>query len=212
MKVLLFGASGNIGSAIATELLARGHEVTGATRTGTPVPGLAIPVLRKSASDAAEVAGASAGQDAVICAAGPRHGVDKDEVVLVGAALGLIGGLRQSGVKRLLIVGGAGSLEVAPGKALVESADFKEEWKPNARAQAAALDVYRGAKDLDWTYISPAALIVPGEKIGKYRLGGDQLLTDDQGSSLIHYPDYAMAMVDELEKGTAIRRRITVAY
>jgi hypothetical protein len=103
-------------------------------------------------------------------------------------------------------------LEVAPGKALVESADFKEEWKPNARAQAAALDVYRGAKDLDWTYISPAALIVPGEKIGKYRLGGDQLLTDDQGSSLIHYPDYAMAMVDELEKGTAIRRRITVAY
>ena len=212
MKVLLFGASGNIGSAITHELVARGHNVTAATRSGGTVVGLGLAIRHVDVTDPDQVAKAAAGQNAIVSAVGPRHGVDDDKRTLVGAAHGLVEGARQAGVRRLVVLGGAASLEVAPGVRLIDTADFPQAWKPNALAQAAALDIYRDAADLDWTYISPAALIEAGDRTGHFRIGGDELLIDEHGHSRITYPDYAIALVDELEQGNAVRRRITVAY
>ncbi|HLZ57791.1 MAG TPA: NAD(P)H-binding protein, partial [Ktedonosporobacter sp.] len=110
-----------------------------------------------------------------------------------------------------IVVGGAGSLEVAPGLHLVDTPDFPAAWKPTALAHRDALEVYRKA-NLDWTYVSPAALIAPGERTGTYRTGTDKLLTDEKGESRISAEDYAIAILDEVEHPHFIRRRFTVAY
>jgi putative NADH-flavin reductase len=211
MKVLVFGAGGTIGRAITAELLARGHTVTGASRSGQ-ADGLGVPMVPGDAADPATVARLASGQDAVIAAIGPKPGAAVRQDAFSGPAHGLIEGLRTAGVQRLLVLGGAGSLESAPGQRVVDAPDFPAAWKPNALGQAQALGIYRTVSDLDWTYISPAAIIGPGERTGTYRVGGDQLLVDAAGESRISFPDYAAAFVDELEKGNAIRRRITVAY
>jgi putative NADH-flavin reductase len=212
MKVLVFGAGGNIGRAITAELLSRGHTVTGASRSGAPAGELDVPMIQGDAADAATVARLAQGHDAVVAAIGPKPGAAVPEGAFSGPAHGLIEGLRTAGVRRLLVLGGAGSLEVAPGQRVVDAPDFPDAWKPNALDQAEALDIYRTVGDLDWTYVSPAAVIGPGERTGTYRIGGDQLLVDASGQSRISIPDYAAGFVDELEKGNAIRRRITVAY
>lgn len=212
MKVVVFGAAGAIGHAITAELLARGYTVTAVTRTGGPVEGLVVQAVTGDAADPASVAKHAAGQDAVVSAAGPHRGAEDEEESLVGAARGLIGGLRQAGVRRLVVVGGAGSLEAAPGTRLLDTPGFPPAWKPVALAHAAALDIYRDVEDLDWTCVSPAALIEPGERTGAFRIGGDQLLADAAGNSRISIPDFAIAVADVLERGEAIRGRITVAY
>jgi uncharacterized protein len=214
MKVVVFGASGAIGRAVTAELLARGHTVTAATRSGAPVEGLVVQTVTGDAGDPGSVARLAAGQDAVASATGPRRGNGEDpEDSLLGAARGLVGGLRQARVRRLVVVGGAGSLEIAPGQRLVDSPDFPPAAKPTALAHARTLDeVYRGIEDLDWTYVSPAGAIGPGERTGEFRVGGDQLLVDESGQSRISIPDFAIAVADELEHGKAFRRRITVAY
>ena len=168
MKVVVFGATGMIGTRIAAELERRGRCVTAAAgATGADV------------TDPQSVASAGAGADAVVSAVSAR-GVS---YTLADVAPPLVQGLREAGVRRLLVVGGAGSLEVAPDKRLLDAPDFPEEWKPEAIAQSEALDYYRGVEDLDWTFVSPAAFIHPGERTGHYRLGGDQLLVDDNGNS-----------------------------
>jgi len=214
MKVIVFGAAGAIGRAITAELLARGHTVTAATRSGAPVEGLVVQSVTGDASDPGSVARLSAGQDAVASATGPRRGTGEDpEDSLLAAARGLAEGMRRVGVRRLVVVGGAGSLEIAPGQRLVDSPGFPPAWKPTALAHARALDeVYRGIEDLDWTYISPAGMIGPGERTGEFRIGGDQLLVDESGESRISIADFAIAFVDELEHGEAVRCRVTIAY
>jgi len=127
-------------------------------------------------------------------------------------ANGLITAVKKAGVKRLLIVGGAGSLEVAPGKALVDTPDFPEAYKVEARAGVKFLDTLRNEKELDWTYLSPSAELSPGERTGKFRIGGDQLLVDSNGKSWISMEDFAIAMVDEVEHPKHSRRRFTVGY
>jgi putative NADH-flavin reductase len=115
-------------------------------------------------------------------------------------------------VARLIVLGGAGSLEVAPGVRVLDTPDFREEWKPDALAQAEALDLYRSATtDVDWTYVSPAAVLEPGERTGEYRTGEDRLLVDDEGNSAISMEDFAVALVDEAESAEHVRRRFTVA-
>jgi uncharacterized protein len=214
MKVLVIGASGAIGRAVTAEMLARGHTVTAATRSGAPVEGLVVQAVTGDASDPASVARLAAGRDAVASATGPRAELGEDPYAsLLGVARGLAEGLRRAGVRRLVVVGGAGSLEVAPGQRLVDAPGFPPAAKPTALAHARALDeVYRGVDDLDWTYVSPAGVIGPGERTGEFRIGGDQLLLDASGESRISIPDFAMAVADELEHGKAFRRRITVAY
>ncbi|MER5764353.1 NAD(P)H-binding protein [Streptomyces sp. NPDC002082] len=215
MNILLFGASGHIGSAIAGELLSRGHAVTGVTRTGE-IAGTGhegLKVIAGDATNADTVAELSAaGYDAVASAVGPKLGVDDDHKIIVGAANALIEGLTRSGVRRVVVLGGAGSLEVSPGVKVIDNPNFPAMWKQNALAQSEALGLYRQAGSLDWTFISPAAQIEPGPRTGTYRVGGEQLLVDAEGKSQISIADYAVAFVDELERGDAIQARITVAY
>jgi hypothetical protein len=210
VKIVVFGATGVIGRAVTTELLVRGHTVTAATRSGAPVNGLVVRSLTGDARDPGSVARLAA----VAAATGPRRGDGEDpEDSLLGAARGLAEGLRQAGVRRLVVVGGAGSLEIAPGQRLVDRPDFPPAHKPAALAHARALDeVYRRIEDLDWTCVSPARVTGPGERTGEFRVGGDRLLVDESGESRISIPDFAIAFADELEHGAAFRRRSTAAY
>jgi putative NADH-flavin reductase len=197
MRIVVFGPSGMIGSRIVSELGSRGHEVVGASRAaGTDI------------TDPAAVAGAASGADVVVCAVSAR-GVD---YTLPDVARSLVEGIRDAGVPRLLIVGGAGSLEVAPGERLIDTPDFPEEYKPEAAQAAAALDWLRSVTDCDWTYVSPAAFIHPGERTGHYRLGGDQLLVDEHGTSEISAEDYAIAIADLAEQGGHARERVSAAW
>ena len=212
MKIVLFGASGTIGRSIAEEALARGHQVTAVvrdpTRLGPPHP--ALSVVSGDVLDPSSVAAVVAGHDVVASAVGPRLPGD-DPKMVVDAASSLIDGLGQAQVSRLVVVGGAGSLEVAPGVLLVDTPEFPAGWKGIALAHCEALEVYRDAP-LDWTFISPAAMISPGKRTGQYRTGTDQLLTDGEGESRISVEDYAVAFVDEIEEGRSVRKRMTVAY
>jgi uncharacterized protein len=151
MKVVVFGASGTIGRAITSELLERGHTVTAATRSGAPVEGLVVRAVTGDAADPASVARLAQGQDAVASATGPRcDGSEDPEESLGRAARGLAEGLRRAGVPRLVVVGGAGSLEITPGLRLMDTPDYPPAWKPTALAHARVLDeVYRGLDDLD---------------------------------------------------------------
>jgi len=197
MKIVVLGPTGMIGSRIVTELTERGHEVVGASRaSGTDI------------TDPTAVSAAVSGADAVVCAISAR-GVD---YTLADAARSLIDGMRRSGRTRLVIVGGAGSLEVAPGIRLIDTPQFPEEYRAEASQGAEALAVYRAVADLDWTYLSPAAFIHPGERTGSYRQAGDQLLADDNGNSEISAEDYAIAVADLLEQGTHVRERVAVAW
>jgi putative NADH-flavin reductase len=205
MRILLIGASGMIGSRIAAEARDRGHTITGVTRSGAQGTEVA------DANDASAIAALAADHDAVVLTI---TAPEKDSSNgLIAAARAVLDGMRTAGVRRLVVVGGAGSLEVPPGVRLVDTPDFPEAWKTGALAQADLLDRLREeAGDLDWTYVSPAAEIGPGERTGMYRRGGDQLVTDAEGASRISAEDYAVALVDELEKAEAVGRRITFAY
>jgi putative NADH-flavin reductase len=203
MKVALIGVSGRVGSRLLTELLERGHSVTGIARDTTKVasrPGL---VLRDGdATRPDQLAPLLAGHD-VVASAIPFRTADPEA---------LIAAVKQACVPRLMVVGGASTLEVAPGKMLLDTPDFPEAYKPEAEGGRRFLDVLHAEKDLNWTFLSPSAELVPGERTGKFRLGGDQLLTDAKGESWISMEDFAIAFVDELERSRHPRQRFTVGY
>jgi len=211
VKILLVGGSGTIGQRILAEAVKRGHTVTSVTRDPSKVPAQAgVTAAKGDALDAKSLAELARGHDAVVSAYSP--GVDTPSKV-VDAARAQIAALPKAGVKRLVVVGGAGSLEVAPGVQLVDAPQFPAAWKGIALAHGDALAVYRKeAGDLEWTYFSPPALIEPGERTGKFRLGTDQLVADDKGQSRISAEDYAVALVDELETPKHVRARFTAAY
>ncbi len=212
MKIVLFGASGRLGQRIAQEALNRGHAVTAVVRDPAKLALTheRLMVAQGDVRDAAEVARVAAGHDIVASAVGPTG--DQGPHLLVDAAHALIAGTRRAGVARLIVVGGAGSLEAAPGVDLLDTPDFNPAWRPGAIAHRDALAVYRAASDLDWTCVSPAAFIAPGERTGHYRVGGDQVLNDANGESRISMEDFAIAFVDEIEAPQFPRRRFTVAY
>jgi len=211
MKILLIGASGTIGQRVLAEALRRGHAVTTLTRDPSRVlaqPG--VTAVKGDVLDPQSLAGAAAGHDVVISAFGPGG---QDAAQMVDAARAQIAGLKAAGVKRLVVVGGAGSLEVAPGVQLVDTPEWPTALKGIALAHREALEVYRAeGGELEWTYISPPALIEPGARTGKFRVGGDQLLVDAQGQSRISAEDYAVALLDEVETPRQVRGRFTVAY
>jgi len=202
-KVALIGASGFIGSRLLAELSARGHAVTAITRNPEKVAALpGVTAVKGDVFDKDALAKLIAGHDAVISAV---HFTASDPQVLLAA-------VKQSGVKRYLVVGGAGSLEVAPGVKLFDTPQFPAAYLDEARKGGVFLDLLKQEQGLDWTFLSPSALIQPGERTGKFRLGTDQLLVDDKGNSAISAEDYAIALVDELEKPAHSRRRFTVGY
>jgi uncharacterized protein len=209
MKVVLYGATGKAGSRILHELLSRGHQVLAVARDASKLePAAGLVVGADDLSGAAKTAEVITGADAVISAYAPP--TDKtDELVRVTKLL--VEAVAQTGVPRLLMVGGAGSLEVAPGLSLIDSGHLPAEWLPIARSHSDALDVLRSCK-IDWTNLSPAAYFGPGERTGKFRLGADNLISDDKGQSLISMEDYAIAMVDELENPLHRKQRFSVGY
>jgi putative NADH-flavin reductase len=202
-KVALIGASGFIGSRLLAELSARGHAVTAVVRNPEKVASLpGVTIVKGDVFDKDGLAKLLAGHDAVISAV---HFSASDPQILLAS-------VRQSGVKRYLVVGGAGSLEVAPGVKLFDTPEFPAIYLDEARKGGVFLNLLKQDQDLDWTFLSPAALIQPGERTGQFRLGTDQLLVDDKGNSSISAEDYAIALVDELEKPAHSRRRFTVGY
>ena len=213
MKIALIGATGFIGSGILREALDRGHQVTAIVRHTEKLPQHANLVARRTdVRDAQETTAAVSGHDAVISGYSPgRDAADVYQEHIAGYRA-IIDGVKESGVKRLLVVGGAGSLEVAPGVQLVDTPEFPEQWKPGSLSTRDVLYMLRDEPELEWTFLSPSGTIAPGERTAQFRLGADQLLTDADGQSRISVEDYAVAMVDELEDPKQIRRRFTVGY
>jgi hypothetical protein len=211
LKIALFGATGMIGSRIAAEAARRGHQVTALARNPARVPADVANLTAAHADllDAASVGAALRGHDVVASAYAPPQ---DDLATLSKATRALVEGVRAAGLKRLVVVGGAGSLEVAPGKQLVDTDGFPDAYKPIALAHRDAFDYYRGIADLDWTCFAPAAVIAPGERIGTFRTGANSLLADAEGNSRISAEDYAIAFVDELEQGRFVRQIATVGY
>ncbi|RCW69223.1 NAD(P)-dependent oxidoreductase [Pseudorhodoferax soli] len=203
-NIAILGITGNAGSRIAAELLARGHRVTGIARDPSKAPARAgLTLVAADATQAATLAPLLEGHDVVVSATRFVGGIDA--ATLVAAA-------RQAGVPRIAVVGGAGSLEVAPGVALIDTPQFPEAYKAEAGAGRVFLQALRGEQGVDWTFLSPSALFAPGERTGKFRLGGDQLLVDAQGNSHISMEDFAIALADEIERPQHARQRFTVGY
>ena len=203
MKVALIGASGNAGSRILQELAARGHAVTAIAREPQRIAAGANITAVKGDADAPDaLAKLIAGHDVVVSAV---HFTASDPNKLIAA-------VKTAGVPRYIVVGGAGSLEVAPGARLVDQPSFPAAYKAEALAGGVFLDLLKAEPALNWTFLSPSALFVPGERTGKFRLGRDTLLTAADGKSSISFEDYAIALVDEIEKPAHERQRFTVGY
>ena len=203
MKIAVIGASGNAGSRISAELARRGHSVTAIARNPEKIAAQAnVTPTRGDVMDQAGLARLLAGHDAAISSV---HFLASDPAKLIGAA-------KESKVGRYLVVGGAGSLEVAPGVRLVTTPGFPVAYKAEAEKCAAFLDLLRAEKELNWTFLSPSALFTPGERTGKFRLGNDQLLAAADGKSSISFEDFAVALADEIERPAHIRQRFTVGY
>jgi putative NADH-flavin reductase len=203
MKIAILGGTGNVGTRLVNEALSRHHAVTAiarnpdklTSRTGLSVakgditqPELVLPLLK--------------GHDAIVSSLRFQSTDPQQLIDLV----------RKSGVKRYLVVGGAASLEIAPGQILLNSPNFPPAYKPEASAGKAFLDALRTVKDLEWTFISPSAFFGPGERTGKFRTSDNTLLTAPDGKSSISYEDFAIALLDEIETPRHIRARFTVGY
>ncbi|WP_394246890.1 NAD(P)-dependent oxidoreductase [Vibrio profundi] len=212
MKIAVLGASGWIGNHIAQEASSRGHDVIALVRDPNRLELANAEVRTIDLLDSQlDLTQAVSGVDAVIASVGGRSVGNHD--IVKRTARQLLDALPAANVPRLLWVGGAGSLEVAPNVKLVTVPDFPEEYKGEALAQGEALEVFKHSNsEVNWTFVSPAAEIFPGEKLSTYRTGGDQLLTDEDGNSKISVADYAIAMIDELEAGQYPQQRIGVAY
>lgn len=215
MKIVVFGATGNIGQRIVREAIERGHQVTSVVRQPkkSQTTDARAMLVKGDVTNAASVAQLVVGNDAVINAISIEPGSTGSESCLTDAARALVAGMTLAAVKRLVVVGGAGSLEVKPGVAFMDTPQFPTASQSAAKAQRDALAVYQEeAKGLNWTVFSPAGEIGPGERTGKFRLGGDELITTSKGESKISYEDYAVALLDELEKPKHVRKRFTIAY
>lgn len=212
MHIVLIGASGYVGSALLEEALARGHQVT--ALVGHPEKLASRPnltVLKTDVLDTAALIGRLRSHDAAISAFSGHARTEVYDYYVRGMH-SIIAATKAAGVPRLLVVGGAASLEVSPGVQLLDTPEFPTQWKETAAGAREALNLLRAEPQLDWSFLSPSAYLEPGERSGQFRLGTDQLLIGTDGKSRISLQDYAMAMIDELEKPAHSRRRFTVGY
>ncbi len=203
MKIAIVGATGFIGQHIFNEAVSRQHNVTALVRN--PAKVTASPTVNAqelNLKDYAALSNALKGHDTAVLSV---HWEEQDLHKIINS-------VKTSGIKHVLFVGGAASLEVAPGVQLFDTPEFPEMWKATAGAARDLLNILRGEKELNWTYLSPSAFIEPGERTGKFRLGSEQLLVNDKGESRISNQDFAIAVLDELENPTHNQQRFTVGY
>ena len=216
MRIVVLGATGNVGQRIVKEALSRGHEVVGVVRDPTHVesPDRRVTLVKGDATNPNDVARVAHRADAIVGAISPRPNArGMPAPSLVDAARAIIAGAKKADVKRVIFVGGAGSLETAPGKRLLDSPDFPAPYKAEAMEGWNSLEVFRNeGAGVDWTVISPAAEIAAGRRTGRYRATGDQFIPDAKGQSHISFEDYAVAVLDELEHRNHVGRRFGVAY
>jgi NAD-dependent epimerase/dehydratase len=214
-NVVLIGASGFVGTAILEELLNRGYCVTAVVRNPEKmtIRNANLSVVKADVSDVNTLAAVCKGKDAVISAYNPGWAnPDIYEETLKNYPL-ILEAVRKSGVKRLLCVGGAGTLFCAPGIRVVDSGAIPAEIMGGAKSLGEFyLNTLCNEKEIDWVFFSPAGLLEPGKRTGKFRLGKDDLIVDETGKSHISVGDYAMAMVDELEQANHHRERFTIGY
>jgi putative NADH-flavin reductase len=214
LKITVVGGGGTFGQRIVREALERGHQVTVVARDPARVQEKheRLAIVSGDVLDSGRMAEVAKAQDVLVSAIGSARAAAPDPDVYRKAAESLVIALRKlgPGAPRLIVVGGVGSLEVAPGKLVLEN--VPPDRRPENLGQSAALDYYRTISDVQWTYLSPPGSLTLGTRTGKYRLGSDQLLRDSDGKSTITVEDYAVALIDEAERPQHIRRRFTVAY
>jgi putative NADH-flavin reductase len=214
-RIAVIGANGKIGRRVVSEALSRGHQVTAVVRdpSGYPLQAEGLSVAAGDALDAGAVARVAEGQSVLVSAVGGGDGPGH-AALIEPAARALVEGLRSLGdaAPRLIAVGGAGSLEVAPGVRVWDSPGLPDWLLQIMHAHGDAQEYYNGVDDVRWTVLSPAATIEPGERTGAYRTGTEQLVTDAAGESRISIEDYAVALVDEIDEPRHLRRRFTVAH
>jgi putative NADH-flavin reductase len=230
MQIGLLGASGNIGARILGEGLARGHCFTAFSRSPREDESERVKWRQADVLDPASLAVGLAGLDVLVTAFGPgsaaRDLADtiaqsiRSPGLFAQAAKSLLAALESRPRLRLVVVGGAGSLELGPGRQLADEPDaakrlaalgLPEDYLAAVRGHRDALNIYRQSNRL-WTYFSPALNIFPGERTGRFRLGGDQVVADAEGRSRISYEDYAVALLDEIELPRHVQRRFTIGY
>lgn len=212
MNIALIGASGYVGAQLLNEALARGHKVTALVRNPGKLP--AHEKLRAVAADvydSAALAEQLRGHDAVLSAFSPGAEHPDARALHTRGSQSILDAVQTAGVRRLLVIGGAGSLYVAPGVQAVDTPEFPAAWKEGALGAREALNQLRGNTALDWTFLSPPALLEPGTRSGKYRLGQDQLLMDGEHPARISVQDLAVVALDELEQGRHLQQRFTAA-
>jgi len=217
MKIALIGATGFVGTAVLKEALQRGHEVTAIARHPEKIAAAEgkVKPLAADVLNINEVTEAVKGHEAVISAYNPGWANPDIHDVFLQGAQAIQAGVKASGVRRLLVVGGAGSLFVADGLQLIDTPQFPAEWKPGALAAREYLNIIKKEEDLDWTFLSPAIEMhqgTSGQRRGHYRSGLEQPVFDEKGRSVISVEDMAIAIVDEIEQPKHIRERFTVAY
>jgi putative NADH-flavin reductase len=196
VKILVLGARGQVGSRIVDEALRRGHDATAGTRDVV------------DATDPDSVANAAAGHDVVVSAVINRAAPE----MLRDVARALLAGLERAGTQRLIVVGGAGTLELEPGLLVLDAPDFNPDYRAEAQALLDVLTILRDADTpVDWTYITPPRGLAPGERTGSYRVGGDAILYDNEGKNRISMEDFAVAILDEAEHPQHARSRFSVA-
>lgn len=220
MNVVLIAATGRAGTTILNELVSRGHRVTAVVRDieklPKPLPENVTPI-RDDLSSVDRIAEIIAGADAVVSAYGPARSAPRfttdvtytDQLVSVTERL--ISAVDKSGAPRLMVVGGAGSLWFSPGVKVLDSGHWPAPYVPIATSHMKAFAALR-ASGINWTYFSPPMMIQPGERTGQFRLGGDDIILDAEGKNHISFEDYAIALVDELEKPVHERSRFTIGY
>jgi putative NADH-flavin reductase len=207
MNVVLYGATGNAGRCLLQELISRGHRVTAVARDTSKLPAT-VTAVQDDLSSVDKIASTIAGADVVISAYAPPPA---DPDALLGVTEREIQAVKKAGHARLIVVGGAGLLEVAPGVSLIASGYLPKEYLPIAKSHQKALEILKKS-DVNWTYFSPAGYFVPGERTGKFRLGTTNLIADAKRDSRISFEDYAVALVDEIEQPAHERGQMSIGY
>jgi uncharacterized protein len=214
MKIAIVGATGMIGSKLLEEAIDRGHVVTAVSRHATKLPVHdRVRAVEADVNDTEALAAAFSGQDAILHAfAPPRLSVAERVEQQRAGTRSIIAATKSAGVRRILAVGGAGTLEVAPGVINADRPEFPASWEGGVKSTALIKGLLAADPDLDWTFLCPSHDIFVGERTGKFRLGLDRMLVDADGKSSISTADYAIAMIDELENPKHSRKRFTVGY